>query len=125
MSQIILSCAVIRPGEVGIKQKLGKFSNEVIKEGSVLYNPILSKVVKEGTGTPVVFKICNDSTNKAIQEYEDLLTVDPHHEEALDVLGRLGTYLEPRVVLSRCCSARLFLLSSFGKSSNSLRLAFG
>ena len=51
ISQIILSCAVIRPGEVGIKQKLGKFSNEVIKEGSVLYNPILSKVVKESTQT--------------------------------------------------------------------------
>ena len=42
----------------------------------------------------------NEYTAKAIQEYEDLLNVDPHHEEALDVLGRLGTYLEPRVVIA-------------------------
>ena len=26
LSHIILSCAVIRPGEVGIKQRLGKFT---------------------------------------------------------------------------------------------------
>ena len=51
ISQIIISCAVIRPGEVGIKQKLGKFSDKVIKEGTVIYNPIISKVVKESTQT--------------------------------------------------------------------------
>ena len=36
ISQIIVSCAIIRPGEVGIKQKLGKFSDKVVKEGTVI-----------------------------------------------------------------------------------------
>ena len=51
ISHLIVSCAIIRPGEVGIKQKLGKFSDKVVKEGSVVYNPIISKVVKESTQT--------------------------------------------------------------------------
>jgi len=44
-------CAVIRPGEVGIKQKLGKFTGDIKTEGTVFYNPITSKVVKQSTQT--------------------------------------------------------------------------
>lgn len=45
------SCAVIRPGEVGIKQTLGKFSDEVKTQGTIVYNPIISRVIKESTKT--------------------------------------------------------------------------
>ena len=48
---IFSSCAVIRPGEVGIKQRLGKLSNEVVTEGTVMYNPITSRIIKESTQT--------------------------------------------------------------------------
>ena len=45
------SCAVVRPGEVGIKQRLGKLSPEVKTQGTILYNPITSKVLIESTKT--------------------------------------------------------------------------
>jgi regulator of protease activity HflC (stomatin/prohibitin superfamily) len=45
------NCAVIRPGEAGVKQTLGKFSDKVITEGTVVYNPFISKIVKESTQT--------------------------------------------------------------------------
>lgn len=45
------SCAVVRPGEVGIKQTLGKFSKKTTTQGIVFYNPFVSKVVKESTQT--------------------------------------------------------------------------
>ena len=45
------SCAVIRPGEAGVKQTLGQFSDKVITQGTVLYNPFVSKVLKESTQT--------------------------------------------------------------------------
>ncbi len=45
------SCAVIRPGEVGIKQKLGQLSDNVNTEGTVYYNPLTSRVIKESTQT--------------------------------------------------------------------------
>ncbi len=45
------SCAVIRPGEAGVKQTLGKFSDKVSTQGTVFYNPFTSKVIKESTQT--------------------------------------------------------------------------
>ncbi len=45
------SCAVIRPGEAGVKQTLGKFGTEVATEGTVFFNPLTSKVIKESTQT--------------------------------------------------------------------------
>lgn len=42
----ITSCTVIRPGEVGVKQKLGKLSNQSHTYGAVWYNPLITKVVK-------------------------------------------------------------------------------
>lgn len=48
---LMSSCAVIRPGEVGIKQTLGKFDPNVKTSGTVIYNPLVSKVVKESTQT--------------------------------------------------------------------------
>lgn len=48
---LFTSCAVIRPGEVGIKQKLGKFTGDIKTEGTVFYNPLTSKVIKESTQT--------------------------------------------------------------------------
>jgi prohibitin 1 len=43
---LLSSCAIIRPGEVGVKQKLGRLSNKVHVTGSVLYNPFIAKVIK-------------------------------------------------------------------------------
>lgn len=45
------SCAVIRPGEAGIKQKLGKLSDEVATQGTMVFNPFTSKVVKTSIQT--------------------------------------------------------------------------
>lgn len=40
------SCAIIRPGEVGIKQKLGRLSGTVHERGPIAYNPFISRVIK-------------------------------------------------------------------------------
>jgi prohibitin 1 len=46
MAVLATSCAVVRPGEVGLKQKVGKLSDKVVTTGSIAYNPLVSKVVK-------------------------------------------------------------------------------
>ena len=48
---VLSSCAVIRPSEVGIKQRLGKLSENVATQGTLLYNPFTSKVVKTSIQT--------------------------------------------------------------------------
>jgi regulator of protease activity HflC (stomatin/prohibitin superfamily) len=48
---LMASCAVVRPGEVGIKQNLGNLSDKIHTEGAVFYNPLTSKVVKTSIQT--------------------------------------------------------------------------
>ncbi len=48
---LISSCTVIRPGEVGIKQRLGKLDERVVTQGNMVYNPFISKVIKASSQT--------------------------------------------------------------------------
>jgi len=45
------SCAIIRPGEVGVKQNLGVLSSEVKSQGTAFYNPFTGKVIKTSIQT--------------------------------------------------------------------------
>lgn len=42
----LTSCAIIRPGEVGTKRKLGKLSDKVLGQGAYVYNPLVTTVLK-------------------------------------------------------------------------------
>ncbi|MGY3793803.1 prohibitin family protein [uncultured Aquimarina sp.] len=53
------NCAVIRPGEAGVKQTLGKLSNNVSTQGTMFYNPLVSRVIKESTQTNNIKLILN------------------------------------------------------------------
>lgn len=39
------SCVIIRPGEVGVKQKLGTLSENYKTQGSIWYNPLITTVI--------------------------------------------------------------------------------
>lgn len=43
---LLSSCAIIRPGEVGIKQRMGKLSEKTHFQGTVWYNPFTTRVLK-------------------------------------------------------------------------------
>lgn len=43
---IVSGCSVIRPGEVGVKQRLGKLSEKTHTQGAVWYNPFVTRVIK-------------------------------------------------------------------------------
>lgn len=45
------SCAIVRPGEVGVKQSLGKLSNKTKSSGTLWFNPFTSKVIRVSTQT--------------------------------------------------------------------------
>jgi len=45
------SCAVVRPGEAGVKQRLGKLDDKVVTQGTIVFNPFTTKVVKESIQT--------------------------------------------------------------------------
>jgi regulator of protease activity HflC (stomatin/prohibitin superfamily) len=39
-------CTVVRQGEVGVKRKLGKLNDKTIEPGAVVYNPLLTRIIK-------------------------------------------------------------------------------
>lgn len=45
------SCAVIRPGEAGVRQKLGKLDAKVTTQGTLFFNPFTTRVIKESIQT--------------------------------------------------------------------------
>jgi prohibitin 1 len=51
MALMLGSCAVIRPGEVGIKSRLGRLSGMTKESGAMGFNPFTSRVIKIPTRT--------------------------------------------------------------------------
>lgn len=51
ITMLFASCAIIRPGEVGVKQKLGRLSDKVHVRGPVFYNPFIGRVIKVSVQT--------------------------------------------------------------------------
>lgn len=43
---IFCQCTVVRQGEVGVKRKLGKYSDKPYREGLKMFNPLTTRVVK-------------------------------------------------------------------------------
>jgi regulator of protease activity HflC (stomatin/prohibitin superfamily) len=51
LALLTTSCAVIRPGEAGVRQKLGKLDTEVTTQGTLFFNPFTTRVIKESIQT--------------------------------------------------------------------------
>jgi len=49
-------CAVVRPGQIGLKQTLGKLKSEPINPGTKLYNPFVSRVLKINVRTVEIYE---------------------------------------------------------------------
>lgn len=47
----VQSCAVIRPGQVGVKSRFGKLNERVVSSGIMGYNPFTSSIIKVPTRT--------------------------------------------------------------------------
>jgi prohibitin 1 len=48
---LVQGCAIIRPGQAGVKQRLGKLSDVVHTHGAVFYNPFTTRVVRASVQT--------------------------------------------------------------------------
>ncbi|MGK0378206.1 MAG: regulator of protease activity HflC (stomatin/prohibitin superfamily), partial [Patiriisocius sp.] len=81
------SCAVVRPGEAGIRQKLGKLDTEVTTQGTVFYNPFTTRVLKESIQT-------NNLLLSLVLPSKEGLSVDSE----ISILFRLETSKLPTIL---------------------------
>lgn len=96
-----VSCRVVRPGEIGIKQTLGKMHGGSRQPGSIFFNPFTTRVVKINTRTVESFQTLPLPTKEGLSvnaEISLLYHIKP--EEASNVYQKFGTNYEEVMVLS-------------------------
>ncbi len=110
---LLSGCATILPGEVGMKQTLGKLKPKVYESGLVGYNPFVTQVVKLPVRTvnlevklnlpskdglnvkseiSILYRINSERAKRVVQEigmnYEDVLILSVFRSAAADVCSR-------------------------------------
>ncbi|MFN5911375.1 MAG: SPFH domain-containing protein, partial [Bacteroidota bacterium] len=90
VTTLLTSCAVIRPGEVGMKQKFGKLSDP--KENGVIgYNPFIAKVIKLRTQTTNIEVLINLPSKEGLtikSEISILYNINP--KAAKKIINEIG-----------------------------------
>lgn len=100
------SCAVIRPGEAGVKQRFGNFQSGVKTDGIVFFNPITSKIVKESIQTNNLEMFLNLPSKEG-------LSVDSE----ISILYRLETAKVPQLLQTIGPNYRTIITSVFRSAS--------
>ena len=84
------NCNVIRPGRVGVKQRLGKLDNKVYKEGIVFFNPFVVKVIKASIQTNNLKLILNIPSKEGLSVTSEISIL--HRIEPDSIQKVLRTY---------------------------------
>ena len=114
MTAILCSCAVIRPGEVGIKQKFGKLKGKTKTQGLLFYNPFTSSVVR------VPIRTINKEIKLNLPSKEGLnvqaeISILYHIEEdkVSEIIASVGKAYERTLILSTFRSASADVCARF------------
>ncbi|WP_367388162.1 SPFH domain-containing protein [Lewinella sp. LCG006] len=94
------SCVVIRPGEVGVRQRLGRINDQSLNEGPRSYNPFTSTIITLPTRT-VNLEIRSNLPSKEgltiSSEISILYRIIP--KEAPSILREIGRSYEQEIIL--------------------------
>ena len=114
IAAILCSCAVIRPGEVGIKQKFGKLKGKTKTQGLLFYNPFTSSVVR------VPIRTINKEIKLNLPSKEGLnvqaeISILYHIEEdkVSEIIASVGKAYERTLILSTFRSASADVCARF------------
>lgn len=114
VAALVSGCAVIQPGEVGIKRRLGSLGNKVHQPGPVPVNPLWAKVIRVPVRTSnleVRLSLPSKEGLNIESEVSILYRVLP--ESAREVLMTIGDRYEQTVILSTFRSASADVTSRF------------
>lgn len=84
---LLNGCAIIRPGQVGVKQTFGKLSEKVHVQGAIWYNPFVTRVIK------TTIQISNIELSLSLPSKEGLSVV-----AQISILYRIDQDNVPKVI---------------------------
>lgn len=94
-------CAVIRPGQIGIKQRFGKIVGRPIEQGVKFYNPFVGRIVRINVRTVECVTRLTLPTSEGLNVEADIsLLYHVDHDQAHDVYLKYGSNYEEVIVLS-------------------------
>src|SRR5690242_11502078 len=98
---LMTSCAIVRPGQVGIKQTLGRITQEHMQPGPHLYNPFVSSVKRINTRTVEALNDLDVPTKEGLTVRSEIaLLYHVQSEAAKEVYTRYGMNYQEVVVES-------------------------
>lgn len=114
MSAMLFSCAVIRPGEVGIKQKFGKLKGKTKTQGLLFYNPFTSSVVRVPIRTiNREIKLNLPSKEGLNVQAEISILYHIEQEKVSEIISSVGKGYERTLILSTFRSASADVCARF------------
>lgn len=108
------SCATIQQGEVGVKQRFGKFVSKPLNPGLVVLNPFVTRVVTlplQTVNREVLLDLPSKEGLTVRSEISILYRID--RSKALDVLENIGPDYEEAVIVSVFRSSAADVCSRF------------
>ena len=114
VSFLFYSCAVVRPGEVGVKQRLGKLKGNPKNQGLVFLNPFTTVLVKIPTRT-VNKEITLNIPSKEGLNVAAKISILYHvkKEDAMNIINEVGRNYETVLILSTFRSASADVCARF------------
>jgi regulator of protease activity HflC (stomatin/prohibitin superfamily) len=93
---LFAQCAVIKPGEVGMKQRLGKLKGEPLTSGIIGFNPIIARVVRTSTQTNNLLLALNLPSKEGLSVQADIsILYHIENTKFKQLLTQYGTDYEP------------------------------
>lgn len=114
MAVTLSSCAIVRPGEVGVKSTLGKLKEKSYGPGTVGYNPFVTRVIRLPTRTvnrEVKLNLPSKEGLNVNSEISILYHIDA--SKASDIISTIGENYEEVMILSVFRSASADICSRF------------
>ena len=101
VAALFTSCAVVRPGQVGFKQRLGALKGNPIQPGLQWFNPFTSTIIRINTRTVELFTTLHLPTKEGLSVNTDIsLLYHINPDSAKSVYVHFGTNYEEIMVLS-------------------------
>lgn len=111
---MLSSCAIIKPGEVGIRQKFGKLTDKMKTEGVIGFNPFTSTVVRVPIRT-INKEITLNLPSKEGLNVQAEISILYHIEKEMvrDIITEVGRNYEKTMILSTFRSASADVCARF------------
>ncbi len=98
---IISACTIVRPGQVGLKQRLGKLKKESIAAGPHFFNPFVTRILKINVRTVEIYETLPLPTKEGLSvEAQITLLYHVKPESVRDVYTNFGVNYENVIVQS-------------------------